>query len=362
MAEKVLLSCLLVLLPPIVSRRAEAYELTLQNDGWTDGSSLGCQGGFVSGEEAAVTLGPVESAYAIQRIQFIFCGSGDTVTMTLKIYQESGGSNPGTVLYEADYGVTGADDAMQEIDISSENVSLPGGSAVRVSLLFNHSGFPGVARDDDGTIVPGVNWIKASSVGWNNSEMFGLTGDWIMRAVVFVESGGEDAGVGPADGSVLDDGWVGADGGGADGGIQPDAAAGCTRTEDCPGGYICLNGRCAAVCENNEDCGGGEICDNGVCVPVCSHSSDCSGGEVCEDGRCVVFCVSNTDCGGGEVCKANRCVSAEDDGGGGCGCRTGYGSGSKPPVLFFIVLLMGLARFERMHCGMYGQRFRRKAK
>ena len=334
----------------LFSNEATAYQLELKNDGWTDEASLGCQGGFASDEEAAVTLGPVASTFSIEKIQFVFCGSTDTVTLTLKIYQESGNLLPGAILHEADYQVTGADDALQEIDLATENILVPGGGSVRVSFMFNHSGYPGVARDDDGNIKNVLNWIKASNFGWVNSETFGLTGDWVIRAMVDVESGGEDAGVIQNDGSIqsdaagVDGGFhqdasVYPDGGESDGGLEPDASTECITSNECPGGHICRSGACLAVCETSQDCDGGELCDNGVCVPLCTDSSDCSGGEICEDGRCVIFCTSSTDCGGGEMCRENRCVPMKESSSG-CGCRAGSGGELNSFALIGLFLLM----------------------
>ena len=48
-------------------------------------------------------------------------------------------------------------------------------------------GFPSVARDDDG-ITPGVNFIDEDNLGWVDAASQGLTGDWIMRAVVTNEN------------------------------------------------------------------------------------------------------------------------------------------------------------------------------
>lgn len=303
----------------LVSTLAGAVEMTLQNDGWTDGGLVYCQGGFTAGEEGAATLGPVATTFTIEKIRFLFCGDTLTRTLTLRIYLDSGNPNPGTEIYNADYQVTGADDALQEIDLSGENVTVPGGGSIRVSFQFQHSGLPNISRDDDG-IIAGRNWINAMGMGWVASSTLGLTGDWVIRAIVDVQQVDEpDAGVAP-DGTAQD-----ADAGG-DTGV--DAGADLVPDDD------------TTTCDTSADCLGGEICDDGVCVPLCTDSSDCQGGEVCENGLCVTVCARDSDCQGGEVCKDQRCVEA-GSGGDGCGC----GFRSSPGIS--VLLLLGLLWLAR---------------
>lgn len=311
---------------------AGAAELLLQNDGWIDGGQVFCQGGFVAGEEAAATLGPVNGTFTVKKIQFLFCGSGTTETLTLKIYLDGGNPSPGSVIYSADYQATGTGDFLQEIDLSGENVVAAGGGSIRVSFLFQHPGYPSVSRDDDG-IQAGRNWINAQGMGWIASSTLGLTGDWVIRAVVDAQQTEPDAGVEP-DGSAGEDG----------GDPQPDTGpTTCSVSADCPGGHICRNNICVRACAESSDCLGGEVCDNGVCVPLCTDSSDCQGGQVCEGGVCVDVCTSNSDCQGGEVCQDQRCIEATTNGDG-CGCRATDGNFSPiMPGLFLIGLLL-LAR------------------
>jgi MYXO-CTERM domain-containing protein len=331
-----------VMLVLTLSKTAGAVEMTLQNDGWTDGGAVYCQAGFAAGEAGAATLGPVAATFTIKKIRFLFCGDTLTRTVTLRIYLDSGNPIPGTEIHSADYQVTGSDDALQEMDLSGENVVVPGGGSIRVSLQFQHSGLPSISRDDDG-ITAGRNWINAQGMGWVASNDMGLTGDWVIRAIVDVQQVDEpDAGVAP-DGTAQDadaGGDIGGDTGvDAGGDLVPDEdTTTCNTSADCPGGHICRDNLCVRACSTSSDCLGGEVCQDGVCVPLCTDSSDCQGGQVCENGLCVTVCAQDSDCLGGEVCKDQRCVEA-GTGGDGCGCAT-----SNSELGLFLLGLLLLAR------------------
>jgi hypothetical protein len=40
----------------------------------------------------------------------------------------------------------------------------------------------------------------------------------------------------------------------------------CKGGEDCPGGQLCLSGKCVDLCNSDKECGAGRRCDNGACV------------------------------------------------------------------------------------------------
>ncbi|MFC1611259.1 MYXO-CTERM sorting domain-containing protein [Myxococcota bacterium] len=245
----------ILLCSPITSWAAT---VTLQNDGWTSGGEVFCQGGFVTGEEAAVTLGPVVGTFTVESVEFVFCGATTEQTVTLKIYEDTGASDPGTLLYTNDYQVTGSDEALHQIDLSAQDVRVTGGGSIRVSLLFSHSGVPSVSRDDDG-ISNARNWIKSQGVGWVQSWTLGLTGDWVIRAVVVTPDHDSNT-TGDSDGAG-------------------DASDGsCTTHDDCGGGQLCEDGRCVIICSVNEDCRGGEVCENSRCVAI-EEGCDCAMGS-----------------------------------------------------------------------------------
>lgn len=180
----------LILLAPLAPP-ATAQETTLQNDGFVDGQAVGFQGGFVADEIAASRFTPTGTGpWRLNRVRFLFGGSTSTVTFTLRVYADAAGTNaPGAELYSGDYQVTGSDVLLQEIDLTSENVTVTG--TFRVGIEFQHNGAPSVARDGDGTINASRNFIYTPSIpGWFQSNLFGLSGDWVIRAVVQPTSGG----------------------------------------------------------------------------------------------------------------------------------------------------------------------------
>jgi hypothetical protein len=169
--------------PSDTSQAGAGVVSTLSNDGFTAGGAANYQAGFVAGEEAAATLGPVSRSFKVRKVQFLFGGGTGTRVVTLRILAETGAATPGVELYSGDYQVTASDTAFQEIDLAASNVTLPAGS-LRVSIRFQAGGLPSVAAD--AAITSGRNWIYASGTpsAWFAASSLGVTGDWIMRAEV----------------------------------------------------------------------------------------------------------------------------------------------------------------------------------
>ena len=162
-----------------------AVERTLQNDGWLEDQQAAFQAGFVANEIGAVVLGapPGDYPLRIRKVQLLFAGGpvGVEKFVGLSIWRDTGANNPGALLFAQEYLLTAAPTALHEIVI--ENLVVQDGD-FRVGIVFHHSGPPAIARDDDGTIAVGRNLIYAEGLGWLPSAIFGLTGDWIIRAVV----------------------------------------------------------------------------------------------------------------------------------------------------------------------------------
>jgi hypothetical protein len=174
----------------------------LANDGWTSGGFAGFQAGFVAGEIAAARLiPPGPCPCRLDTVRFLFGGAGTTHDVILRVWDDSGLTTaPGAEFYAKTVQLTGTTDFMQEVDISEAGLMIDG--PVRIGLEFTHAGLPSVARDDDG-ISADLNYIDASGIGWTNSNLLGLTGDWIIRAVI------DSVPVAPTEGTVLaNDGWL----------------------------------------------------------------------------------------------------------------------------------------------------------
>ena len=270
---------------------------TLQNDGFVAEGGVGYQQGFVTGEEGAVqlTLPNPELFYRLDAVQFLFGGNKTTSeTVTVSIYESSTTPTPGAPLYSGDYQVTGST-SLAEVDLTAENILVKG--AFRVGIRFQHDGDPSIARDDDGSINASMNFMK-TQLGWTQSDLFGLTGDWVIRGIVLQQGGG---------------------GGGAD--------AGPVGTPDAGGG------------------GGGGGLDAGI-ADSCSLNSDCSLGSYCgADFSCAVDCRADVDCSDGMSCEPalGRCSKPKSSG----GCTSSGGSPGGPLAAGLLLLSLLTLRRRR---------------
>lgn len=286
-------------------------QVLLQNDGFVTGSAAGFQAGFVSGEMAAVVLVPDGAGpHQITAVRLLFGGQTSTETITLRIYADTGAADPGAELFSGDFQLMGSDSAMHEINLISESVFVSG--PFRVAIQFQHSGLPAIARDDDGTINASRNFILAQGIGWVQSNLLGLTGDWVIRAMVASGDAVADAGVvdaGVVDAAVVD-GAVAV----ADASPAPDAA-----TPEPDGGLMC---------ELNSDCPNGNYCGN--------------------EGTCTFDCRTNTDCDPGMECDpVGRCVDVNRGGDDGCGCSQTGGEMGGTLALLLLASAIALRRRER---------------
>lgn len=171
----------------------------LANDSWISGQAVSFQGGFVAGETAAVRLVPAGPCPCqVDEVRFLFGGAGTTHDVILRIWDDTGAAAPGSLVYSETVQLTGTTDFMQSIDLRASGVMVDG--PFRVGLEFTHSGFPSVASDTDGIAI-GSNFIDELTFGWLDSFFLGVSGDWVIRAVV-------DSGT-PGSGTLLaNDGWV----------------------------------------------------------------------------------------------------------------------------------------------------------
>jgi hypothetical protein len=185
----------------------------LANDGWSSGRSAGFQGGFVAGEIAAVRLVPDEPCPCpLSRVRFLFGGAPDIETVTLRVWDDGAGTDaPGTLLFSDQFEIGGIDEALLEIDLAGRGVVVDG--PFRVGLEFSHAGLPSVARDDDGTVVSSRNFVFDASLGWIPSSLLGVSGDWVIRALI-----GEQP---PVNGELRNDGWFTGETAGFQGGFVP---------------------------------------------------------------------------------------------------------------------------------------------
>lgn len=223
------------LLVGLSASTAHAEEIELKYDGFVDGGQATCQQGFATGDEGAVTFSH-DADYQLAKVQFLFCGADTTETVTIVVYRDTGGAVPGEVVFQGDYPIQGSAEALNEINFLAENLVFSAGESFRFAVRLQHDGPPGLGNDTDGTSMGGVNWIYDTLSGsWADSSGFGVTGDWIVRAVIdTLPSGAGGTGTMPA--ATTSTTMVGAGGaGGAGGGVSDDASDG---EESCSCGVV----------------------------------------------------------------------------------------------------------------------------
>lgn len=174
---------LAVLLAFTMAAPAAAVVKELSNDSFAGIGSVTCQIGFVETEVAAskLTADPSDYPYQILKVRMHICPASTSGFVILRLSEDNSGTVlPGPTIYEEIVQVTGSDDALNEIDLSAENIIVTGGS-VRVELEWFQNSPPGVSNDHDGH-VPNANYIYAVPPGfWFYADQLGVTGDWIIR-------------------------------------------------------------------------------------------------------------------------------------------------------------------------------------
>lgn len=165
------------------SQSNQTQTVNLQIDSFTTGP-VQFQSGFVAGDAAAVTLGPLSNTFKISYVKFLLGGTGvpETKAVEIKIYIDNGQTNPDSVLFGSSYLLTSSDDALQELDLRSHNITVTGGGSIRIAIETG-TGLPSVAVDADGTLSLPNNWIYTGGT-WSSSYQAGITSDFIIRAVV----------------------------------------------------------------------------------------------------------------------------------------------------------------------------------
>lgn len=256
----------LLLFPGAVYAQTE-----LKNDSFVDGQTVAAQGGFVPGEMAAARY-QVVSPRQLLSVRTIFANEssgGAAIDVTLHVWADDGTSlNPGTELFSGDFTLTPSQTQLQELSVAASNIMVSGW--FRVGIEVHHSGPPSVVNDVNGYSNPAASLLKESTLGWRTSQLFGVSGDWILRAVVADPAGTPDAGTGTPDAAT----------GGPDAGTGgPDAGTGgtCNGNAECPLGQFCDTQlhTCTFECRTADDCGGGTCNSLGQCVAAEGDSGGC---------------------------------------------------------------------------------------
>jgi hypothetical protein len=164
---------------------------------------------FVPGEIAMTILDvPPGNSVELAEIHILwksfFGGQPDSLEQAVIVYDmnQEGPADPGTFLplCSEENGCILSGPVMQDgglnvFDVRANSIQLPPGRfGIGLEFLTDQSQgnplfIPSVASDDDGhNNAGGVvrNWVRVSGSGWTSSQSLGVTGDWIIRAVVEV--------------------------------------------------------------------------------------------------------------------------------------------------------------------------------
>ena len=194
---------LLLLVTSLAASRSFAGEATVQNDSLVDGNTGTPCHCFVSGESTAAWLtspcdGDIVGVQVYWRSQF---GGGPSSTeMGISIFDDGAFPTPGAVLVNRDnspaviIGPTLSDSVLNEFRHLDAAQTLPllvpvaSGETFVVSLeVFNQSAgnifAPTFVYDLDGCQA-NRNAVDAIPGGWFDACLVGVTGDWMIRAVV----------------------------------------------------------------------------------------------------------------------------------------------------------------------------------
>jgi len=174
-------------------------EIVVQNDSLTAGDDATICPCFVGGEEAAVWLtspcdGAITGFQIFWRSQL--GGAQASLEDSIIVYEGGAFPNVGSVKSEL-LGPALLDGGLNEFRFTDENQTIPinipvtAGEEFVVSLKFFNSSsifLPSILFDDSG-ITPGKNTVKVNGSQWRSSESLGLTGDWIIRAIIECSGG-----------------------------------------------------------------------------------------------------------------------------------------------------------------------------
>jgi len=215
-------------------------EVTVQNDSLVNGSTAAICPCFVGGEEAAVWLtSPCDGNIVAIQIFWRSIAGGAQVSLEDSIIVYEGGNfpNPGAVKDSFD-GPALQDGGLNEFRFEDENQTIPisipvsAGEEFVVSLKFfntnnSNPSLPSIVSDAAGC-QSGKNAVKVNGTFWANACSLGVSGDWVIRAVI--DCGGEPIGAACLPDGTCMDGMTEADTVAA-GGFWNGAGSDCSQVQ-----------------------------------------------------------------------------------------------------------------------------------
>jgi len=193
-------TCVISTLPGLAS----AQEIVLQNDSLADGGAANVCPCFTPGEEAAVWLtSPCDGNIVGLQVfwKSFLGGSAQVIEDAILVYEGGTFPNPGPLKEEL-LAPLMTDGGLNEFRYMDENQSIPisipvtAGEEFVVSFSFfsnNASDVfaPSIVSDDSGCQQQ-KNAIRVNGNSWQNACTLGVSGDWVIRAIV--ECTGEPTG------------------------------------------------------------------------------------------------------------------------------------------------------------------------
>ena len=173
-------------LVPLFTILSNAAEIELKNDSFVSGGTASIQAGAAPGDIVAAVLSTSPSNYPLQvkRVQMVagaFLGSG-TMNVQFLVYP-SGAVNPGAPAFTSPT-VTVQTGFINELDLSGANLVIAGGAFTVGVKIISTGLLVGPITDTDGC-QPGKNRIfDVNSGSWGDGCSFGITGDFVTRAIV----------------------------------------------------------------------------------------------------------------------------------------------------------------------------------
>lgn len=175
---------------------ANAQEIVLQNDSLMPGDGVNVCPCFTQGEEAAVWLtSPCDgNIVGIQVFwQSFFGGTQQVIEDAILVYEGGTFPNPGPLKDELLAPVM-TDGGLNEFRFKDENQTVPisipvsAGEEFVVSFVFfsNNANdvFQASIVSDDSGCQQQKNAVRVNGTNWTNACTLGVTGDWVIRAIV----------------------------------------------------------------------------------------------------------------------------------------------------------------------------------
>jgi hypothetical protein len=185
---------LVLLLPVLVAGLAQAAEVVVQNDSLSGGDTGAIQVGFDPGESAAAWLSsPCDGDIVAVQVMWrsFFGGEPQSLEDSISIYAAGTFPTPGALL-ELLEGPVMTDGVLNEFRYIDEaqtillSVPVTADQVFVVSFKFANDPpalGPSVVTDTSGC-QGGKNAVDATSLGWVNACALGVSGDFVIRAVV----------------------------------------------------------------------------------------------------------------------------------------------------------------------------------